>query len=42
MPPVESKIPETRYVHIYEDEPLDEAQLVSWVEQASQLPGERL
>jgi len=42
VPPVESKTPETRYVHIYEDDTLDEAQLVSWVEQASQLPGERL
>jgi hypothetical protein len=42
VPPVESKTPETRYVHLYEDEPLDEAQLVSWVKQASALPGQPL
>jgi hypothetical protein len=42
VPPRESKTPETRYLHIYEDDPLDEAQLVAWVQQASRLPGERL
>jgi hypothetical protein len=42
VPPGTSKTPETRYLDIREDELLDEAQLTSWVQQASQLPGERL
>ena len=42
VPPVESKIPETRYFHIYEDDEPDEAQLVAWVKKASRLPGEVL
>ena len=41
QPPVGSKTPETRYLHISESEPLDEAQFVDWVRQASRLPGER-
>jgi hypothetical protein len=41
VPPGESKHKEVRYLDIYEDE-LDEAQFVSWVKQASQLPGEKL
>ena len=41
-PPVASKQPEVRYFHIHEDDPFDEAQFVSWVEQASRLPGEKL
>jgi hypothetical protein len=42
MPPVESKSPETRYLHIREDEPLDEARFIDWVAQASRLPGQRM
>ena len=42
VPPVGSKHPETRYYHIHENDPLDEAQFADWVKQASQLPGERL
>ena len=42
VPPGKSKTPETRYLDIHEDEPLDEAQFAAWVEQASQLPGEVL
>jgi hypothetical protein len=42
MPPVESKSKDTRYLHLREHEPLDEAQFITWVEQASRLPGERL
>jgi hypothetical protein len=42
VPPVESKSKETRYLHIRENEPLDEAQFIAWVEQASRLPGERM
>jgi hypothetical protein len=38
----ESKHKEVRYLDIHEDDQLDEAQLASWVKQASQLPGEEL
>ena len=42
VPPGESKSKNTRYLDIYEDEQLDEAQLAAWVKQASKLPGERM
>src|SRR6266567_5552505 len=42
VPPGESKQKEVRYLDIHEDDPLDEAQLAAWVQQASQLPGERM
>ena len=42
LPPVDSKSPQTRYSHIYEDDALDEAQLVKWIRQASKRPGEEL
>jgi len=38
-PPVESKDPNTRYVHIHEGEDVDEARLVDWIWQASEQPG---
>jgi len=38
-PPVGSKDPDARYFHIHEDEPIDEAQLVSWIRQAAAIPG---
>jgi len=41
-PPVESKQEEVRYLHIHEDDDLDEEQLVAWLRQASSLPGEPL
>ena len=41
-PPVASKTEGTRYLHIHEDEGLDEAQLADWISQASRLPGERM
>ena len=41
-PPVDSKQPGVRYLHIHEDEDLDQAQLADWVSQASALPGETL
>ncbi|MCA9053896.1 MAG: DUF1801 domain-containing protein [Planctomycetaceae bacterium] len=41
VPPVASKKPDVRYVHIYEGEELDEGQLTKWIRQASRLPGER-
>lgn len=42
VPPGDSKTKETRYLDVYENHPLDEAQFAAWVKQASQLPGERL
>ncbi len=42
VPPGESRTKETRYLDIREHDPLDEAQLAAWIEQASQLPGERM
>lgn len=42
MPPGSSKHEEVRYLDIYEDGQLDEAQFTDWVKQASLLPGERM
>ena len=42
LPPKASKHPEVRYFDIHEDDHLDEQQLVSWISQASRLPGERM
>ena len=42
VPPGESKTKDTRYLDIHEDDQLDEAQFAAWVNQASQLPGERM
>lgn len=42
VPPGKSKQKEVRYLDIYEDDKLDEAQFAGWVKQASQLPGERM
>jgi hypothetical protein len=39
VPPVDSKDKNTRYVHIYEDEAPDEAQLAEWIKQAAAIPG---
>lgn len=39
LPPVGSKDPNTRYVHIEEGGPEDEAQLARWIEQAAKIPG---
>ena len=41
-PPVASKHANTRYLHIHENEVIDEAQLVDWIAQASRIPGERM
>ena len=41
LPPCESKHKEVRYLDIHEGD-LYETQLVDWVRQASQLPGERM
>jgi hypothetical protein len=42
LPPCESTQKEVRYLHIHEDDDLDENQLAAWVKHASQLPGSRL
>ena len=39
LPPVGSKDPNTRYVHIEEDQPGDERQLADWIRQAAAIPG---
>lgn len=42
MPPEPSKTAHTRYLHVYENQPFDQAQFLAWAEQASRLPGERM
>ena len=42
VPPGASKQKDVRYLDIYEDDSLDEAQFTDWVTQASKLPGERM
>lgn len=42
MPPVASRQPDVRYLHIGPDAPLDEQQFIDWIRQASELPGEKL
>ena len=42
LPPGASKHRDVRYLDIREADELDEAQLVAWVKQASQLPGVRM
>lgn len=39
IPPGGSRVKDTRYLDIREDDQLDEAQFVDWVTQASRLPG---
>jgi len=42
VPPVASKVKDTRYFHVHEDDTLDEARFTDWVRQASRLPGEHM
>jgi hypothetical protein len=42
VPPGESRHKDTRYLDIREGDPVEEAQLVAWIKQASELPGERM
>jgi len=42
VPPSASKQKEVRYLDIHEGDQIDEAQLASWVKQASRLPGVRM
>jgi hypothetical protein len=39
QPPVASKDANTRYLHIHEDEAIDEDRLTDWIRQAAALPG---
>jgi hypothetical protein len=39
VPPETSKSDEVRYLHIFEGAPINEAQFIDWVRQASHLPG---
>ncbi len=39
VPPGESKLKDVRYLHIHEDDSLDEKLMASWIRQASKLPG---
>lgn len=39
LPPGGSKSKDTRYLDIYEGDPVDSAPLVSWIRQAAALPG---
>src|SRR5215831_3913125 len=41
LPPGESKQKEVRYLDIHEGDPLDAAQMATWVKQAAPLPGWR-
>jgi len=41
-PPGKSKQKDVRYLDIREGDAIDEKQIVAWVKQASQLPGERM
>lgn len=40
VPPEPSKHAEVRYLHIHEDQGIDEAAFTDWVKQAARLPGE--
>lgn len=42
LPPGGSKQKDVRYLDVYEDKPLNEAQFMAWVKQASKLPGEKM
>ncbi len=39
LPPVESKVANVRYFHIFEDDEIDDVLMASWIRQASELPG---
>jgi hypothetical protein len=39
-PPVASKHPDVRYLHVHEGEPFDEEQMRRWLEQAAGMPGD--
>jgi hypothetical protein len=42
LPPGASKQKDVRYLDVYEDDRIDEAQFCDWVKQAAALPGEKM
>ena len=42
LPPEASKHEHVRYLHIHEDDDIDEVQLTKWIKQAARKPGEDL
>jgi hypothetical protein len=42
MPPVESKDPNARYLHLFETDRLDDKQFSAWLKQAAKIPGDPL
>ncbi|KAA0970382.1 DUF1801 domain-containing protein [Aureimonas fodinaquatilis] len=42
IPPVSSKQAEVRYLHIHENEAIEETQFLEWISQASRLPGVKM
>ena len=42
LPPIEAKHEAVRYLHIHEDDQLDEELLANWIKQACRLPGENM
>lgn len=42
LPPVDSKTADARYLHLHENDRVDEQQVVDWITQSSALPGIRL
>lgn len=42
MPPVDSKTANARYLHVSENEPLDERAFIAWVKAAAAMPGEKM
>ncbi len=42
LPPEASKQPEVRYLHIHQEDAIDDAALGAWLTQASRLPGARM
>jgi hypothetical protein len=42
VPPGAGKQPDARWLDVHEDDDLDEAQLVAWIDQAARLPGATL
>jgi hypothetical protein len=39
LPPVEAKSKDTYYLHIHEDDPVDEDLVAGWIRQSAELPG---
>ena len=39
LPPIDSKDPHARYLHIHENDALDVKQLAAWIKQAAAIPG---